>query len=200
MTDVYFSIDIEADGPYPGGFSMSSFGAVACGTLNADKVTTVVDIEDKANQFYTELKPISENFDEKMASVANLDRQELILNGEDPKVAMARFTDWVLETTERITPGGRPVFVGWPLTFDWFWLYWYLMKFNEFSPFGFSGAIDMKSWYASKAKVPLRKVGKRKVYKELGKKARPHTHNGLDDALEQAELWQALLVWEGPTV
>lgn len=89
-----------------------------------------------------------------------------------------------------------PVFVAWPAPYDWSWIYWYLMKYNDgVSPFGFSGAVNMKDVYSVKAGIPFKKVGKRNAYKKLGVKARPHTHNALDDAVEQAELWQAILEW-----
>lgn len=198
--EVYFSIDIEADGPYPGDYSMSALGAVCVGVLLRDGSMLREDVDNETNHFYLELKPISENFDPEAAAVAGLDRDILIETGASAEDAMASFNRWVLDTTARVAfeageERGRAIFVGWPLTFDWLWIYWYLMKFNGSSPFGFSGAIDMKSWYAARAGVTLAQTNKGQVYSATGAKRLPHTHNALDDAKEQGVLWQSLAEW-----
>jgi hypothetical protein len=54
--DVFISVDIEADGPIPGDYSMSSLGAV------------VVDSSEQT--FYAEFRPISDRFDPKAAAVS----------------------------------------------------------------------------------------------------------------------------------
>ena len=195
MTEIYFSVDIEADGPFPAdgfGYSMSSFGAVACAVMDNDGTIHRLDVDDTSNYFYAELAPISNNVVPEAAAVSGLDRQHLIENGEDPFIAMRRFNAWV--TVVAASQSAIPVFVAWPAPFDWFWMYWYLMRFAGESAFGFSGAINMKDWYAAKNGLPSKKVGKRKVYAALGIKPRPHTHNALDDAIEQAELWQTILL------
>lgn len=194
MTDVYFSVDVEADGPIPGDYSMSSFGVVACAFKNGTEIT-LLDIDQPDNTFYAELKPISSNWVPEAAAVAGFDRQELIKSAQDPAEALKAFAAWVEATTQRIAPGGRAIFVGWPLSYDWMWIYWYLMKYNGSSPFGFSGAIDMKSWYSAKTGLTMNKVNKRMVYKALKQTPRKHTHNALDDAKEQGELWQHLVAW-----
>lgn len=198
MSEIYFSVDVEADGPFPedvSGYSMSSFGAVATAVKHNDGSLTLLDIDDPANQFYTELKPISEKFVPEAAAVSGLNREDLWKSGVAPRTAISRFVQFADKLS--IEHSASPVFVAWPAPFDWFWVYWYLMKYNNGnSPFGFSGAVNMKDVYSVKAGIPFKKVGKRNVYKALGVKARPHTHNALDDALEQAELWNAILTWE----
>ena len=191
MTEIYFSVDIEADGPYPGDYSMSSFGAVACAVMSNSGEVKNLSIDASVNRFYRELKPISDRFDPEAAAVSGLNRDDLISFGSDPGDAMRDFNTFVRRVAQ--THDASPVFVAWPAPFDWFWTYWYLMKFAGNSAFGFSGAINMKDWYAAKAGIPSKKVGKRKVYSQLGVTARPHTHNALDDATEQAELWQSIL-------
>lgn len=192
--EMYFSVDIEADGPVPGPYSMSSFGAVACAVRSGTWVSAL-NMSNPENQFYAELKPISENFVPEAAAVAGFNRRELIQHGQKPETAMTAFDRWIKERAA----GVRPVFVGWPLSYDWMWIYWYLMQYNESSPFGHSSAIDMKTWYAARADAMLRTVGKREVKKRIGVTSGvPHTHNALDDAIEQGEVWQYLLSFARP--
>jgi hypothetical protein len=95
-----------------------------------------------------------------------------------------------------VASGARPVLVGYPVVFDWMFLHWYFVAFCGESPFGFSGALDMKTIYQQKAHVPLDEAGRDDLPTEL-RAARPHTHNALDDAREQAEIFNKLFLWEG---
>ena len=91
-----------------------------------------------------------------------------------------------------------PVVVAYPLGFDWMWLYWYFMRFADAgSPFSFSQHLDMKTIYATKARTTVSRSTKRRMPVSL-RPSRPHTHNALDDAIEQAELFQKLFSWDGP--
>src|SRR6185437_1128064 len=65
-TDLYISTDVEADGPIPGPYSMSSIGMVAAATFDGTTFTRL----DLSERFYRELKPISERFDEAAAAVS----------------------------------------------------------------------------------------------------------------------------------
>jgi hypothetical protein len=187
-TDLYISTDVEADGPIPGPFSMSSIGMAACATFDGKTFTRL----DPFSTFYRQLKPISERFDEAAAAVSGLDRAELIASGAEPSTAMAECVAWLGELAT--TFSARPIFVAYPLGFDWLFTYWYLMRFVGSSPFGHSGHLDMKSMFATKARVPVRTIGKRSMPKHL-LSARPHTHNALDDAIEQGELFNNLFEW-----
>jgi len=200
MTDkrieVYFSVDVESDGPIPGPYSMNSFGVVACAVRSNVDGITKVDIFDPQNQFYAEVKPISENWIPAAFAISGLDRDELVKNGSDPEVAMTEFTQWVLETTKRLG-GTKPILVGFPLIFDWMWVYWYMVSFSkDGSPFGFSGGMDIKSMYATKANVTVSASSKRQMPKHLLSKIK-HTHNPLDDAMGQAEQFVNTLEWDG---
>jgi hypothetical protein len=64
------------------------------------------------------------------------------------------------------------------------------------SPFGFSGALDMKTMYQQKAGVTLGKAGRGDLPPALTSQ-RPHAHNALDDAVEQADIFNQLFVWKG---
>jgi hypothetical protein len=186
--DVYISVDVEADGPIPLVHSLSSVGAAVAGRFDGTAFTRA---EPTGETFYAELQPVSDEFDEQAAAVAGLDREELKRSGEDPATAMTRFAAWVREVAGA---DGRPVFVAYPASFDWTWVSIYLARFATENPFGFSGALDMKTMYAVKAGVRIGKAVKRAMPPELLSQ-RPHTHNARDDAVEQADLFANLFEW-----
>ena len=69
-------------------------------------------------------------------------------------------------------------------------LHWYFVAFTGESPFGFSGALDMKTIYQQKARVTLDEAGRDDLPPEL-RVIRAHTHNARDDAIEQAEIFNS---------
>lgn len=186
----YISVDIEADGPIPGPYSMLSIGAAVAGVQDGDGFTAA-DPEERT--FYRELRPIGEEFVPEALAVSGLDRERLKAEGSEPAVALTEFSDWVRE----VSAGAQPVMCGYPASYDWTFLYWYLIRFTGASPFGHSGCLDMKTLYATKAGLPLRAVAKGTMPRELLSRRR-HTHHALDDAVEQAELFANLMEWQGP--
>ncbi|SBT88850.1 DNA polymerase III, epsilon subunit [Streptomyces sp. DI166] len=186
---LYISVDIEADGPIPGPYSMLSIGAAVAGTQDADGF---VAADPEARTFYRELRPIRDDFVPEALAVSGLDRERLGTEGYDPALAMAQFSRWVRDVSE----GAQPVMCGYPASYDWTFLYWYLIRFAGSSPFGHSGCLDMKTLYATKAHLPLRAVAKGTMPRELLSRRR-HTHHALDDAIEQAELFANLMAWPG---
>ncbi|WP_210584702.1 exonuclease domain-containing protein [Streptomyces sp. GESEQ-35] len=186
----YISVDIEADGPIPGPYSMLSLGAAVAGVQGADGFTPA---DPEKHTFYRELRPISDEFVPEALAVSGLDRDRLAREGAEPAVALAEFTEWVRE----VSVGAQPVMCGYPASYDWMFLYWYLIRFTGASPFGHSGCLDMKTLYATKAGLPLRAVAKGTMPREL-LSGRRHTHHALDDAVEQAELFANLMAWPGP--
>jgi hypothetical protein len=188
-TDVYFSADVETDGPIPGPFSMLSFALVHAGSFDGRRFERDQTFE---RSLYVELKPISEQFQREALQVNKLDRDHLLANGEDPREAMTRAADWV----RTIAAGRRPILVAYPLSFDWVWIYWYFMAFSATgSPFNHSGCYDLKTAYAVKARVPIARAGRDQVDASL-RPHRMHTHRALDDAKEQAELFANLFEWD----
>lgn len=188
--EVYISADVEADGPIPGPFSMLSFGMAVCGTGDHDGFTAH---DPATNGFYAELKPISDDFDPRASAVGGLDRERLITGGQDPAAAMNAASTWLKEAAA----GATPVFVAYPLGFDWMWLYWYFVRYADHgSPFGHSRHLDIKTLYAAKAGALVTRSTKGQMPTGLLSE-RPHTHNALDDAVEQAELFQNLMAWDG---
>lgn len=187
--ETYISVDIEADGPIPGPYSMVSFGMTVAGRMGGRTFETV---DPEATTFYAELRPISDEFVAEAMAVSGLDRDLLVREGRDPAEAMASAAVWVREACGDTLP----VLAAFPLSYDWMWIYWYFMRFTGESPFGHSRCIDIKTLYAAKAGVPVAWSTKRQMPRDV-RSARRHTHNALDDAIEQAELFQNLMLWRG---
>jgi hypothetical protein len=143
--------------------------------------------------FYAELKPISGDFAPRAMAVNGLDRERLITCGQDPAAAMNAACTWLNEAAA----GATPVFVAYPLGFDWMWLYWYFVRYaDRGSPFGHSRHVDIKTLYAAKAGALVSRSTKGQMPTGLLSE-RPHTHNAHHDAVEQAELFQNLMAWGG---
>ena len=172
QVDLYISIDVEADGPIPGDYSMSSFGAVVC--------EPALD-----RTFYRELKPVSDRFVPEAAAVSRLHRARLVAEGAEPHQAMREFAGWIKEVT-----GGkrRPVAVFFNAPFDWQWINWYFRHFLDDNPFGISG-IDIKALYMGALGVPLWRDTSKRHFDKAFLSDKPHSHNALDDAREQAEIF-----------
>ena len=186
--DVYFSADVETDGPIPGPYSMLSLGIVVAGTFDGETFTR----PSERQTFYRELRPISDQWEPKALEVNGLDRSSLLKSGADPAIAMTDAVEWIQSQSQ----GGEPVLVAYPLSFDWTWLYWYFMNFIKFSPFNHSRCFDIKTAYAVKAHVPISGSGRAKLPGHL-LPSDPHTHNALNDALEQAEIFARVFEWSG---
>jgi hypothetical protein len=184
--ETYFSVDVEADGPIPGPYSMISVGVAVAGTRK-DRFEPA---DPTAATFYRELRPISDEFVPEALAVSGLDRERLLADGADPATAMAELSGWIVAQSGE----ARPVAVAYPAVYDWLFLYWYLIRYTSHSVFGHSGCLDLKTMYATKADVPIGKAHKRAMPRRLLSKRR-HTHHALDDAIEQAELFVNLVSW-----
>jgi len=191
--DVYFSVDVETDGPIPGPFSMLSMALVYAGRFDGMRFQRPDNLD---CAFYRELRPISNDFQPEALEINRLDRDKLVREGIPPEVAMADAARWVRE----VAGDGEPVLVAYPLSFDWSWLYWYFVRFvPEGSPFNHSRAFDIKTAFAVKAGIPVAEAGRSNLAPELRGSA-THTHHALDDAREQAEIFANLFEWRGTIV
>jgi hypothetical protein len=189
-SDVYFSADVETDGPIPGPFSMLSFALVPAGTFDGKRF--IVPQHSRAT-FYRELRPISEQFQPEALQINGLDRDRLLRQGESPEEAMTEAARWI----KNIVGQAKPILVAYPLSFDWSWLYWYFTKFAVGgSPFNHSLCYDVKTAFAVKARVPISQAGKSNLLPSL-RPRNVHTHNALEDAIEQAEIFASIFQWEG---
>jgi hypothetical protein len=168
---------------------MLAFGICVVGRFDGERLEQH-DLREQT--FYRELRPVGTEVDPDALRVARLDRDELLRSGSDPEVAMQQATTWI----QRAASADRPVFVGYPVVFDWMFMHWYFIRFAGSSPFGFSNALDMKTMYQQKARVPLDLAGRDDLPAKLRSDLR-HSHNALDDAIEQGEIFAKLFEWRG---
>lgn len=186
--DIYLSVDVETDGSIPGPYSMLSFGISLVGSFDGDRFERVRPGE---RTLYRELKPISSEFDPGALEVNGLDRELLKTRGVDPHLAMEDAGAWV----EEVADGGRPILIAYPVAFDWSFMYWYFERFRKAgSPFGHSSCLDIRTLYQAVSGTVFDASAKDRMPGALQPQL-PHTHNALDDAVEQGELFANLFAW-----
>ncbi len=171
--EVYISVDIEAAGPVPGEYSMLSLGACV---VTAPEIT-----------FYTEFKPINDHFVQAALKVGGLTLEQLAITGRPPAEAMRDFDHWIREAAKSWTP----VFVGFNASFDWAFVNWYFHVFLGENPFGI-GALDIKAYYMGFAGCLWGETTSSQLPRQFQPTHRP-THNALDDAIVQAQIFKKLL-------
>jgi hypothetical protein len=86
---------------------------------------------------------------------------------------------------------GKPVFTAYPAGFDFLFMYWYLIRFAGRSPFSFS-ALDVKTYAMAMLKKDYRECTKKRMPRHWFDDLR-HTHQALDDAIEQGALFCNML-------
>lgn len=177
--EVFISVDIEASGPVPPDFSMLSIGAV-----------TVVG----SAEFYRELRPISNLFDERALEVTGFDLAVLRETGTAPEQAMADFAEWVSQVCGA---DGKPIFVGFNAPFDWAFVNYYFHHFLGRNPFGI-GAVDVKALYmgATGCSWDDTRSSRFPVTKQNARQK----HNALADARYQAQLFNFVRGLRGPSL
>ncbi|MGD0956173.1 MAG: 3'-5' exonuclease [Candidatus Acidiferrales bacterium] len=173
MREVYISVDVEAAGPLPPTYSMLSLGAV--------------DVDDPKATFYVELRPVNDASVPGAMKVVGRSLQDFARTGRDPKEAMGAFRDWL----GSVAKDRKPVFVGFNATFDWTFVNFYFHEYLGENPFGIGG-IDIKSYYMGLSGVTWEDTRSSRIPKEFKDSFRRHTHNALDDAIEQAELFRRM--------
>ena len=153
-----FVVDVEADGPCPGLYSMVSIGVVELSTMKG---------------FYNTLKPISDHYQEDALKACNFTRQET-LKFDDSNIAMTRLNDWLNNFY------GNKVFWSDNNGFDWQFVNYYFHLYDIKNPFGFSSR-RIGDYYCGR----VNDLSANRKWKKLRKTK--HTHNALDDAMGNAE-------------
>jgi len=172
--EIYVSTDVETDGPIPGPHSMISFASAAFSPDKELIATYTVNIEPLADS--------SPHPDTLLFWQDNKDAYEATLVNQLPAItAMTDYLHW-LESLP-----GTPIFMSYPITFDFLFVYWYLIKFTGRCPFSHSG-IDIKTYAMALLGTDYRNSGKTKM-PEYWFDNSPHTHVALDDAIEQGRLF-----------
>ncbi len=178
MDEIYVSTDTETDGPVPGLYSLLSLASAAysaggelLGTFSANLETL----------------PGAQAHPETMAwwhtheDAWNASRQNL----QTPDAAMTAYLEWLKGLP------GKPVFVGFPAAYDFMFVQWYLVCFTGEMPFQHA-ALDIKTYAMAVLKVPYSRTTKRNLPKRWHSR-HPHTHQALDDAIEQGLLFLNML-------
>ena len=176
--EIYVSTDVESDGPIPGPHSMLSFASAAFGEDGALVSTFSANLEtlpgadgDPRTMAWWKTRPAAWD--------------ACRVEPRPPEAAMRDYVGWVNQLP------GRPVFVAYPAGYDFLFVYWYLVRFTGGSPFSHS-ALDIKTFAMCLLRSGYRDATKRNMPKRWFS-GRPHTHVALDDALEQGELFCAML-------
>jgi hypothetical protein len=178
MKEIYISTDVEADGPIPGPNSMLSFASAAyqadktlVGTFSANLATLPGAQGDPQTMAWWQTQPAA-------WAACRQDTRE-------PAVVIPEYVSW-LEALP-----GKPVFVGYPVAYDFLFVYWYLIRFAGKSPFSHS-ALDIKTYAMALLDNEYRQSSKRNLPKEWFDDL-PHTHVALDDAIGQGALFCNML-------
>jgi len=178
MQEVYVSTDVEADGPIPGPHSMLSFGSAA---YLADK--TLV------STFSANLEPLdgAAGHPETMRWWATQPEAWRVCRTDlrPAQQVMPEYVGWL----EGLP--GKPVFVGYPVAYDFMFVYWYLIRFAGRSPFSHSG-LDVKTYAMALLGRGYRDSTKRHMPRRWFDDL-PHSHVALDDAIEQGALFCNML-------
>lgn len=152
-------VDVEADGPAPGLYSMVCFGAVI--------------VEDGLEKtFYGDMRPITDNWIPEALAISGFSREEHEKFG-DPKQTMEDFEIWINENSR-----GRPIFISDNNGFDWSYINYYFHKYLERNPFGWSSR-RIGDLYCGMKNDSYAK------WKYL--RSTTHDHNPLNDAKGNAE-------------
>jgi len=162
----HFTVDVEADGPCPGLFSMVSFA--------------VVPVDRPEGAFYRTLAPISERWVPEALAISGFTREQT-LGFDPPATVLADFRTWA-----RATLGAdRGVLVSDNPGFDLAFLTYYCTWAGFANPFGHSARRlgDLCAGLVG----DLRATGRWKAWTTTA-----HTHNALDDATKMAEGFRAI--------
>lgn len=156
-------VDVEADGPYPIGYSMVCFGAV------------VISNGEVGETFYGKTAPISEEWIPDALKVSGFTRDEH-LKFPEPEDTMREFSDWIRRVSR-----GRPVFMSDNPAFDWQWINSYFHMYTETNPFGYSARRIGDLYCGMKKDMSLNSEWKKKY------RITSHDHNPVNDAKGNAE-------------
>jgi hypothetical protein len=176
LPELYVAVDVEADGPIPGPYSMISLGMAVAGRPDLT--------------FYTELRPISDGYVPQALAVSGLDRDRLLREAPSAEEAMTAAARWV----NGLRTQGRPVFLAGPAVWDGMFVHWYFVRYTGRSPFGATGSgIDLRSYWMGLTGGEWVSTRKGTIKHQLGLTDLPHTHHAGEDAAELAAVFAAVL-------
>jgi DNA polymerase III epsilon subunit-like protein len=173
--DLYISVDVETSGPNPSTYSLLSIGA--CVALEPDRT------------FYVEVQPTTDASTPEAMAVGGFDLEQLRLDGTPPREGLQRFADWI----EEVTPAkSRPVFVALNAPFDWMFVADAFHRTLGHNPFGHK-AIDIKALFMGATGSSWGATSFAAMARHFGVEQQQLSHNALEDAIVQAELFRRVL-------
>lgn len=152
-------VDVEADGPIPGDYSMISLGAV--------RVDDTLECT-----FYGQLRPISEQFVLEALAISGYSREET-QQFDSPTKVMTSFQTWLQENSP-----SRPMLISDNNGFDAMFIQWYFWHFLGENPFGHS-SLNLGCLYKGLVRDCFQN------FKHLRRTT--HSHHPVDDARGNAE-------------
>ena len=146
-------------------------------------------------KFYKKLKPL-ENAEEDPKTMEFWEKnkenyKEATTNQEDPEKVMMAYKNWIEKIREETNT--ELIFLAYPVSYDYTFVYWYLMKFLKENPFKSIAALDIRSFVMAHLKVNFKETKKDLMPKKWFNNIEKHSHNALEDALEQAQLFINIL-------
>jgi DNA polymerase III epsilon subunit-like protein len=182
VDELLVSVDVEAGGPVPGLYPLLAIGACP--------------VETSDDRFYAELRPVGERVDPAAVAIgwpaapAEETIARLEHEGEPPEQAFPRFATWLADRQE----GRRLVYVAVNAAFDWAFTHYWFARLQIDDPFGYA-PLDIKSYWAGRAGVPLSQTGKSRLPAFLSQGLGEHTHRADEDAARQAEIFKRMRAW-----
>jgi DNA polymerase III epsilon subunit-like protein len=170
----YISVDVEASGPGPGLYSMLSLGGCS--------------VADPSQTFYAELRPTSDKVDAGAMATHGLNLEDLKRSGVDLSEAMARFESWVLRT---VPAAHKPIFVSYNAPFDWMFVNDGFLRALGRNPFGHA-PLDIRAFVMGQTRQAWISIRLEDLL-DHHLAGRRLSHNALEDAQLQAELFRALM-------
>ena len=187
MPETFLLVDVESDGPVPGRNSMLSFAAVA---FRLDR--TILGTFERNLEPLPEAtpNPVTMKWWNKFPEAWAACRENTV----SPHTAMAEFLAWV-----RTLPNQPVIFAAQPISYDWLFMHYYLHSFTDLThgigmdtPFCIA-ALDIHSYGMAVLGKGFRASGKNAYPKSWLEHGLPHTHKAIDDALEHAMTFCAMV-------
>lgn len=155
----FIMVDVEADGPAPGRYSMVSFGAV-------------VVRDGLEDTFYGQTAPITDEYNAQALAISGHSREDH-RKFQHANQTMRSFKQWVQKVSV-----GNPMFISDNNGYDWQWINYYFSNYKLINPFGHSST-NLGSLYKGLVTDMFQNFKHLRVTK--------HTHHPVDDAIGNAE-------------
>ena len=180
----HVSVDIEADGPIPSKNNLMSIGAVSLDASYKPVSTFSVNLLPRKDH---PSDPATMEWWQKQPEAYAEATRDMV----PPKEGMEKFVQWLNQHKPQSDPK-QFVFVGYPVTYDFMWVYDYFITYLGSSPFSFPG-LDIKTLISIATKKLFCEVNKSDLPKQWRKEWPKHTHKAVDDAIEQATIFRQLM-------